>query len=271
MEQYLPKDHRDRIQRALNESKRNELRERYGMAFNRVSEDVPPDMEAEFLLRVEEFERRWEERRAITVREYLGDPDVRPFDEIPPDQISVELERVTAILAGNNIHLHFICPVPDDVAYRFITGEFFDHEIDDIRIEGMVHGFIYEEFHPNHFYDISTTALDVAEGLIEGCGWKIDLYCNRELRIGDLENLTIADARLRLVSPMLAGAVVTSIRGAVGPCQVDGAHGRTEVEIGWKGMMTGSGEAREGRYRWRVDLELRHGEFWVVTAITPIA
>lgn len=271
MEQYLPQDHHDRIQRALNESKRNELKDRFGMTFDRVSESVPPDMEAEFLSYVEEFERQWENRRTITVREFLEDPDVRPFDEIPTDELANELERLTTIMHDYNVRLDFICPVSDDVAYRFIVDELFDQEIDDIQIDGMMHAFIYEEFHPNHLYDISTTALDVAEGLIQGCNWKIDLYCNPELRIGEVEHVALDDAHLRLVSPMLGGAVVTSVSGAVGPCGLDDETGWAEVEIGWEGMMIDSGATKEGRFRWRIEMERHHGEFWVVAAITPIA
>lgn len=45
--------------------------------------------------------------------------------------------------------LDFLCDVDDAEAYRFITEELMDEEIDDIRIEGLRHCFIYEEFHPN--------------------------------------------------------------------------------------------------------------------------
>jgi len=38
--------------------------------------------------------------------------------------------------------------------YRFITEELFKEELDDIKIEGMTHHYIYEEFHPNHEHDI---------------------------------------------------------------------------------------------------------------------
>ena len=37
--------------------------------------------------------------------------------------------------------------------YRFIAEEFLDEEMDNIRIEGMMHGFIYEDFHPSDEYD----------------------------------------------------------------------------------------------------------------------
>lgn len=270
MEQYLPQDHHDRIQRALNESKRNELKDRFGMTFDRVAENVPPEMEADFLSYVEEFERQWENRRTITVRKFLNEPDVRPFNEIPEHELAAELARLTAIMHDYDVRLDFICPVSDEIAYRFIVDELFDQEIDDIRIDGMTHAFIYEEFHPNALYDISTTALDVAEGLIQGCSWKVDLYCTNELRIGDVEHVPIDDACLRLVSPILGGAIVTSVSGAVGPCWVNGEKGWAEVAVGWKGMMIDSGEAKEGRFRWKIEMEMLHGELWVVAAINPI-
>ena len=38
--------------------------------------------------------------------------------------------------------------------YRFVTEELFKHEIEDVKVRGWVHQFIYEEFHPNPEYDV---------------------------------------------------------------------------------------------------------------------
>jgi hypothetical protein len=38
--------------------------------------------------------------------------------------------------------------------YRFIAEELFFHEMNNVRVKGMVTCFIYEEFHPNAKLDI---------------------------------------------------------------------------------------------------------------------
>src|SRR5690606_22942096 len=42
----------------------------------------------------------------------------------------------------------------DMVIYRFITEELVEHQMDDMRIPGMTLHYAYEEFHPNHDYDL---------------------------------------------------------------------------------------------------------------------
>ena len=43
--------------------------------------------------------------------------------------------------------------------YRFAVEELFEYEMEDIRIPGMMHGFIYDEFHPDPVYDNSQKAI----------------------------------------------------------------------------------------------------------------
>ena len=38
--------------------------------------------------------------------------------------------------------------------------ELFEYEMDDINIPGMIHGFIYDEFHPDLVYDNTRTAVE---------------------------------------------------------------------------------------------------------------
>ena len=54
----------------------------------------------------------------------------------------------------NQVCLDTICEVEDKELYRFITEELFQEEIDDMRIPGMFSHYTYEEFHPNHEYDL---------------------------------------------------------------------------------------------------------------------
>jgi hypothetical protein len=64
------------------------------------------------------------------------------------------------------IQLDCCCEYDNSIIYRFITEELFDFEIDDISIDGMMWHFVYEEFHPNHDYDLRRYAREFTEDLL---------------------------------------------------------------------------------------------------------
>lgn len=70
-------DLRRRIQAALNDSKRDVLREQYGMLHEHHSPDLSSEMESEWLDYVLEFERQFENAPRTTVRARIGDPPCR--------------------------------------------------------------------------------------------------------------------------------------------------------------------------------------------------
>jgi len=147
-------DEQDRIQRILNEKKRQELEEQYGMIFSDEEMELPPEVEGEWLDYVAEFERQFEEAEQITIREFIGNPVIKPLADIADeDDLTAELEQLFDLLVENGIFLDFLSDVEENEMYRFITEEFLDEEMDNIRIEGMMHGFIYEDFHPSDEYD----------------------------------------------------------------------------------------------------------------------
>lgn len=125
------------------------MEEKYGAQFSESNPDLSPNVESQWLNYVEEFERQFEHARRISVREFLGYPKFKLRAEIPSDQLESELDSVLEYLQLHGISVDFLSDVSDEEAYRFITEELLDEEIDDIRIEGMMHCFIYEEFYPN--------------------------------------------------------------------------------------------------------------------------
>lgn len=88
---------------------------------------------------------------------------IRRLDEINDNDIDEELERIYAILNVYSVELSALCEVQPRELYRFITEELFKVEVNDIRIPGMRHAFIYEEFHPNHEYDIKNRCSELVE------------------------------------------------------------------------------------------------------------
>jgi hypothetical protein len=136
-----------------NELKKKELEEKYGAQFSEFNE-LPPEMENQWLNSIEEFEKQFDNAKRTTVWEYMDKPGYKTKDEIKPHEISKELERLFELFEKSNISLSTLCEVEDAELYRFITEELFQHEMDDIRIPGMMSCFTYEEFHPNAKWDI---------------------------------------------------------------------------------------------------------------------
>ncbi len=139
----------ERAQRIVNDLKRKELEERYGAAFSSPDEsEIPAEVEAQWLENIDEFERQFENAARIPLREFVGSPAVRLLADIPPAELEAELDALLELLGENEVVVDFPDEIDEVEAYRFITEELLDEEIDDIRVPGMVLHFIYEEFHP---------------------------------------------------------------------------------------------------------------------------
>lgn len=119
-----------------------------------------PVIENMFLKHIEAFEKGIQDAEKISVFDFIGKPYCKSVGEIPAEQMAGELDKIMTILSDNGISLTTICEVEESTLYQFITEELFLHEIDDMRIAGMMTTFIYEEFHPNQEHDIRETCAD---------------------------------------------------------------------------------------------------------------
>ena len=142
--------------RIENELLRIKLKAEFGDAFQMESnENLPPEIENQFLKNIIAFEAANENAETTTVYEKLGKPSFKPAAELSDDEISSELNRIVAMLEEHQMNLDFCDgPYPDEEIYKFITEELFEHEIDLVPVFGMNWNFIYEEFHPNNKADI---------------------------------------------------------------------------------------------------------------------
>lgn len=102
----------------------------------------------------------------ITVFEKIGKPVFKPSVSIDDSDLSDELIRLFKIMNENNINLSWSCQYKDRVIYDFIIEELFPYEIEDVYIQGMTHMFNYEEFHPNHEYDLKIITEDFLRALL---------------------------------------------------------------------------------------------------------
>ncbi len=157
----------ERVQRALNEAKREELRRKYGAEFRDGERALPPEIESRWLHEIEEFERQFDQASQVSVRRYVGDPPCRPLGEIPQADLPQETERLLELLRSNNIEICFGRELSDSEVYRFITEEIFTQEIADIHIEGLTLSFLYEEFHPDPVREAGWAAEDFLRAVFE--------------------------------------------------------------------------------------------------------
>ncbi|MBN2611893.1 MAG: hypothetical protein JXB00_10090 [Bacteroidales bacterium] len=142
--------------------------------------NLPPDIENEFYKNIFAFENAYKNAKLTTVYDFIGKPNVKKEEELTDGQVSAELENITELMNRNGIFLDTICEVDARTLYKFITEELFQHEIEDVRIEGMSTNFIYEEFHPNHEYDIKNHCSDFITGLLQKNEYVLSTFLARE-------------------------------------------------------------------------------------------
>lgn len=129
-----------------------------GAYFDESAEDLPPEVEAEFLKNIQLFEDSFDKADEISVYECIGKPAYKDVSKLTADEIKHETKRLLDLLESKNIELDVLGQYELSVIYKFITDELFHEKIREINIPGYRHHFVYEEFHPNHKLDIGNAA-----------------------------------------------------------------------------------------------------------------
>ncbi len=145
------------------EVKKMLLEVEHGANFFDIGKDIPPEIEKEWLENIAKFEEMHGRAEKIPLYTFLGKPDFQKVDEIASTEIESELNRLIEILVKNGIWLDVLAEYEnvDFLIYKFITEELFLQEIENISIPGFNLHFIYEEFHPNHTYDITRSTNEI--------------------------------------------------------------------------------------------------------------
>lgn len=138
----------------------------HGMKMNETG-SLSPEIENQWLENIYDFEKLSKDSPRIKVYDFIGRPTFVSINEVAENEIANELKELEILLEGKGIVLDCCCTYDAAIIYRFITEELFDHEMEGIVMEGMVHHFVYEEFHPNHDYDIRGLLSDFVESIIK--------------------------------------------------------------------------------------------------------
>ncbi|TCD08478.1 hypothetical protein EZ449_11560 [Pedobacter frigidisoli] len=144
--------------RIENELLKLKMQAELGAKTHVVSGDLPPEMENMFLKNIMAFHQQSSEHKLITIFRKLKSPEFKPAEDLDDETLSNELIKLENLLMSENIQLSYSSEYPDRTKYKFITEEFFELEIDDVELPGMMNFFDYEEFHPNHKNDINARA-----------------------------------------------------------------------------------------------------------------
>ncbi|MEM0991699.1 MAG: hypothetical protein AAF847_03435 [Bacteroidota bacterium] len=130
--------------RLENELKKINLEMEHGMQAFFGSDDLPPELEAMFLDNIAKFEAQHVKGKQITVYDFIGRPDVIPVEQV--QQAEEQIARLLKILEGKGISIDRPEHLTSIGYYRFLTEDFFAHQMTDYQVEGMIHGFLYSEF-----------------------------------------------------------------------------------------------------------------------------
>lgn len=157
-ENQIGQDAKEKL-RLENEILRLKLKAECGSEFHH-SDNIPPEIEHQFLKNILAFEESYASAKLTSIFDFLGQPAVKRAEEINDHHIEEALEKLTGLLSAKNLTIDFGKVTDARIKYTFITGEFFRHQINDIRLPGMFLHFLYEEFYPDHESDIRKRALE---------------------------------------------------------------------------------------------------------------
>lgn len=230
-------DRDEHIQRALNEAKREELREKYGAEFRNGDRALPPEIESRWLHEIEEFERRFDQANQVSVRKYVGDPPCRPLGEIPQADLPGETEHLLDLLRSNSIEICFGRDLSDSEMYRFITEEIFAQEIADLRIDGLTLSFLYEEFHPDPVREAGWAAEDFLRAIFERNEPAAGAMISSAACPGGTDGTPAGDDLRSAVLAFLAGtAAFLTWKTDIIACTVEGDEASVRAGVCWSGL-----------------------------------
>ncbi|TAE23365.1 MAG: hypothetical protein EAZ91_22125 [Cytophagales bacterium] len=155
--------------RADNQFKMLKLELEHKIQIDPFSEDTPPELVSNYLDSMLAIQPTVEPKTLVSVYETIGCPPFRPDTDLTDAEITHALGAMIVCLSKFGIKLDILSPgdYSDRTIYRFVTNELFSYQSPDLTDdEGIT--FIYEEFHPNHRYDIVRQTQLLVRGLIHG-------------------------------------------------------------------------------------------------------
>lgn len=130
-------------------------------------QNIPEDIENMFLNQVLQFERSFDKMETQTVYQKIKKPPFKLEQELDDKLITAAYNQLEKILFEHQIVVDYCTEYPVRQKYKFLTEELFNTDVNVSPIPEMISHFIYEEFHPNHEYDIKNRTKEFIEGWFE--------------------------------------------------------------------------------------------------------
>lgn len=149
------------------------------------SGNLPEEIENEFVKNIVAFELQARQKKTCTIYDFIGKPQFTPIQDVNKEELFENLEQLYDTLEIHGIYLNTCDNYPDEVIYKFITEEFFQHEIKDIRMPGSMLLFEYETFHPNIPFLLSRVTEELITSLfnVNGMNYRPDVHLENVIYI----------------------------------------------------------------------------------------
>jgi hypothetical protein len=241
-----------------------------GAEFGEASNtELPAEIENQFLKNMIEFETQYASRKTIKVFDRIGRP--RQFvdvNEVPDEIIDEAWDELSSWLQQHGIFLDVCSPnVTKRELYRFTTEELFTYEMDDINIPGMMHGFIYDEFHPDPVYETTRVATnDCMQRILSKAplDWTHQ-FKKQHLRLNDHTNLALEEfkALVNRFKSFYEELEIVSLDNV--QCTISGKESHITGHYSLKATLGKESLTLQGS--WEVFIDSAENDYWQVRAV----
>jgi hypothetical protein len=126
------------ILQLLNDVKRSELEDQYGIRFHHGSTSrIPPEIEQAWLEHIEEFQRNVRNAEMISLRLFVGLGYVRPLADLPAGAVETELKALLTLLKEQDITVDFPESMKPAEVYGLIAEGLLEEPVPNFRIPGV--------------------------------------------------------------------------------------------------------------------------------------
>lgn len=240
----------------------------YGASFGSVpgGQDIDPEIENHFLNNVLEFEKQSAEGRLVTVGEIIGNHQFPPAAELKDGEIQDAIKAMQKKLNENGIAVSVLSPnISGRELYRFMTEELPAVEMFDHFSPG-IYCFIYDEFHPDPYYENENTAVNYCiQHILRKQEWFMLFDAAEKLNFNQHEGLTANQfselmkkfrSHYTEINSLCIESTKTTIRDRY--CVVQGYHETGLCTEEQCHIMKGN---------WEVEFMMGDGHQWLVTSI----
>jgi len=227
-------------------------------------EELSPDLENIFLKNVLEFEHQYANADTKSIYDILGRPEVLNEADLNDDEVEESLAALEALLENKGIVVDYNDDYTNRTKYRFVTEELFLKESMVIDIPGMTTHFIYEDFYPNHSFQIKEVAekffhhwfersreedcFDLADEIVLQNGTKL----SRDVVFQKMKWIFDAYVVFENITYTIENAVIDSVKP-------DGGNGYVEGIVSYDAVLeNGEKEYFSGPYK----LDMRYTGLW---------